>query len=422
MIAYFYSSFLLGIFEYMLISRLLLLDLFLCDKELEFNSLECDSGKCCLPKDKVVNQTAISNWNWFFFCFFWPGGYRMFVERPNRTCVNVSSLCKMIFTYCYLKDTPSSSTTMIATSTSGVKESTESRSSSIPETQAVKVSSVGVIVGVSVAVLVLTIFGVFILLAIRIRRKRAQKLITEAASKRAITFSNRRYNMNGEYENSHECLTAICSPTLPSDNVSTDITYSAVEKGTRTIFTEQIPILEFRNYYNYRNVQCTDSNKENAYDSTGLQTNHAVIEDTYDYTVSVVNNHAVIDDTYDHTVNIVNNHDVIDDTYDHTVSVVNNHAVIDDTYDYTVSVVNNHTVTDDTYDHTVSVVHNHAVIDDTYDHTVNIVNNHDVIDDTYDHTVSVVNSHVVIEDTYDHTVSPVNSHVVIEDTYGYEPC
>ncbi|KAL3860098.1 hypothetical protein ACJMK2_010266 [Sinanodonta woodiana] len=377
-------GYLLGI---LVLCRITQVDLFLCDKGLEFNSLECDSGKCCTPENNVMNQTVVFTWNWF--CFYPFGTYMMFMEYPNKTCVFIYGRCNVTLSYCYLKDTTSQRITTVATSTSGVKESTESYwSSSTPETKAVTVSSVGVIVGVSVAVLVLTIFGVFILLAIRIRRKRAQKRKTEATSKRAITFSNRGYNMNGGYENIHECLTAISSPTLPSDYVSRDITYSEVETVTRAKVTQQIPILEFRNYYNCRNVQCTYSNEENAYDSTGLQTNHAAIQDTYDHTVSIVNNHAVIDDTYDHTVSIVNNHAVIDDTYDHTVSVVNSHAVRENTYDHTVSPVNSHAV----------------------------------IDDTYDQTVSPVNSHAVIENTYDHTVSPVNSHVVIEDTYGYEPC
>ncbi|KAL3860086.1 hypothetical protein ACJMK2_010254 [Sinanodonta woodiana] len=378
-------GYLLGIF---VLCRITKVHLFLCDEGLNSNFLECDSGKCCTPEDKVIKQAEVSNWNWF--CCSWPG-YRMLVERQNKICVMVSGQCKVKLSYCYLKDTPSSSTITMATSTSGVKESTERCSSSIPETKAVKVSSVGVIVGVSVAVLLLTIFGVFIFLAIRIRRKRTQKRITETTSKRANTFSNRGYNMNGGYENSPECLTEISSPTLPSDYVSTDITYSAVEKGTRTKVTEQMPILEFRNYYNYRNVQCTHSNEENAYDSTGLQTNHSVIDDTYDHTMSPVNSHVVIDDTHDHNVSVVNSHAVIYDTYDHTMSPVNSHAVIDDTYHHTMSPVNSH-----------------AVIDDTYHHTMSPVNNHAVIEDTYDHTVSPGNSDALIEDTYVYTVSPVN--------------
>ncbi|KAL3860099.1 hypothetical protein ACJMK2_010267 [Sinanodonta woodiana] len=323
-------GYLLGIF---VLCHITTVHLFLCDTRLDYNSFECDSGTCCTPEDKVVKDTAVSNWNWVL-CFFWLGGFRMFMESPNRVCANVSGRCKVTLNYCYLK---------------GVTESTENYfSSTTPKTKKVKVSSaVGVIVGVYVAVLVLTIFGVFIVLVIRIRRKRTQKHITEATSKRANTFSNRGYNMNGGYEHSHECLTAISSPTLPSDYVSTDITYSEVETVTMAKDTEQIHILEFGNYYNDRTVQCTDSNEENAYDSTGLQTNHAVIEDTYDHTVSVVNNHAVTDDTYDHTVSVVNNQTVTDDTYDHAVSVYNNHAVIDDTYDHNFSpIVNSHAVID----------------------------------------------------------------------------
>ncbi|KAL3860085.1 hypothetical protein ACJMK2_010253 [Sinanodonta woodiana] len=384
----------------LVLCRITKVRLFRCDEGMEFGSFKCHSETCCIPEDNVVQASVFIKAKWY--CIF--GGYSKVVERPNKTCVINSSVCSVTLSYCYLKETPSSSTTTVTTfssstqlanasnspitfentptSTSGITKSTKDCcSSSTPKTKAVKVSSVGVIVGVSVAVLVLTIFGVFILLAIRIRSKITQKRITEATSKRAITFSNRGYM-----------------------NVSTDIIYSAVEKGTRTMVTEQTPILEFRNYYNYRNVPCTDSSEENAYDSTDLQTNHAVKEDTYDHTVSVVNNHAVIEDTYDHTVNIVNNHAVIDDTYDHTVNIVKNHAVID------------------TYDHTVSPIDSHAVIEDMYNHTVSGANSHAVIDDTYEHTVSVVNNHAVIDDTYDHTVRPVNSHVVIEDTYGYEPC
>ncbi|KAK3579004.1 hypothetical protein CHS0354_034801 [Potamilus streckersoni] len=305
--------------------------LFQCGQESESNSLSCILGTCCSPDDKVVKPPAFIEWTWFYCTL---GNYNMYEERPNKICVHVLGICKVTLYYCYLKDTPYSRTTTEATFssttrlvnvsdspitfentsihqsvTSGGQESTEIYSYT-PVTSEANVSirmistSVSVIASVSIAALALAIFGVAILLGIRLRRKRYPKRATADTCNIATVSSNREHNEDEECDNSHEGIASISLPSL--NGVSADTIYAEIDKGRKAKVTEQVPILAFRNYSNYCNVQCADSNDENAYDSTDLQTSYAVIENACDHTVSIANCHDVIEDEYDHTFKIDN--------------------------------------------------------------------------------------------------------------------